>query len=165
MPPATRRARCTARCFAFPRLGPRKADGIWTNSIVLVQPHGVTGGTGSLWANPKAGTLIADVPCSRWAASPRGALAPILRTAVLWSFLFLFPAVAWKHLSFFIFYFLIYGTLSDGMHLLLTTDLLVQIAVDDKAAGVLSHPLRVLFSCRALCFNRQKAGPALAAPP
>lgn len=51
------------------------------------------------------------------------------------------------------------------MHLLLTTDLLVQIAVDDKAAGVLSHPLRVLFSCRALCFNRQKAGPALAAPP
>lgn len=99
------------------------------------------------------------------AASPRGALAPILRTAVFWSFLFLFPAVAWKHLSFFIFYFLIYGTLSDGMHLLLTTDLLVQIAVDDKAAGVLSHPLRVLFSCRALCFNRQKAGPALAAPP
>lgn len=87
------------------RLGPRKADGIWTNSIVLVQPHGVTGGTGSLRANPRAGALIADVPCSRWAASPRGVLAPILRTAVFWSFLFLFPAVAWKHLRVYFLYF------------------------------------------------------------
>lgn len=43
------------------------------------------------------------------AASPRGALAPILRTAVLWSFLFLFPAVAWKHLRVFFFKFLFFN--------------------------------------------------------
>lgn len=49
---------------------------------------------------------------------PKGCIHTILRTTIFCSFLF--PAVLWKLVDV-VYFFLIYGSLSDGMHSLVTT--------------------------------------------